>query len=108
MTNEEYATRAVKLWLDNDEGSYKLWRDRARELTEDPIAASPYSTSESMTRRMLGEELKTDHEAQVPELEGFVSDLFESAFGDVEWEDIADSMLEDAKEEANYEEARTS
>ena len=99
----EYATRAIKLWLDNEEGSYNLWRDRARELTEDPIPASPYSTSESMTRQALGEELKTDHEAQVPELEGWVSDLFEFAFGDVEWDDIAESMLTDAKEEAEAE-----
>jgi hypothetical protein len=29
-----YETWNVKLWIDNDEGSYEMWRERTRECWE--------------------------------------------------------------------------
>ena len=79
-----YETWVVKVWMDNDEGSYNYWSHRAREVQE-------YSNA-TVT---LMDELKDEHEQALPELQGFAADLLNTAFGQVNWHEIAESLIED-------------
>jgi hypothetical protein len=92
-----YETWAVKLWLDNDEGTYNYWSDRAKEIIRDP-RLSEYLTIEQTARQDLADELKREHEENAPEVSGVFSDLLNAALSEVEWSEIAESMLADAKE----------
>lgn len=84
-----YETWVVKLWIDNDESSYNYWQERAKETLKD--AATP--TVE------LADELKYTHEAADPTEEaGVYTDLLYSALGEVNWYEIAESILEEVSE----------
>jgi len=81
-----YETWAVKLWMDNDRGSYEYWQERARANTD-----GEYN---------LSQELKSEHEDAMPEVPGVFADLLSAALSEVNWYEIAESLLEDAKETA--------
>ena len=101
-----YETWAVKLWLDNEEGSSDYWRDQTRAIVEDPPNGNDFITSERQTVRVLAGELKAWHEEAMPELEGFAADLLNAAFSEVDWDEMAESMIGDMEEEIKYEAAR--
>lgn len=93
-----YATWAVALWLNNEEPSYRHWRERGRELaTKYPANVSQAGLEhEYKTLRVaLADELEATLEAGMPELSGFWGDLLRSAWEDVNWVEIADSFLEE-------------
>ena len=48
--------------------------------------------------RTLARIIEDSHEESLPKLEGFAADLMSSALSEVNWEEIANSLLEDAKE----------
>lgn len=85
-----YETWATKLWLDNDQGSYDYWCERTEELvgTGMPEPAHP-----------LAQELRDTHEEALPELQGFASDLLRGAFSEINWYEIAESLIEDYQAE---------
>jgi hypothetical protein len=86
-----YETWAVKLWMDNDQWSYTENRERAREAFD--LAPEP--------RIWLADHLKDEYEEAMPEVDGVWADLLGAAFGNVDWFEIADSLLTEAAEEAN-------
>ncbi len=90
---KNYETWVVKLWIDNEEGSYIYWRARAKELKAEG--------AEDVTST-LADELKERHEeaAEEAKLEevGVFTDLLYSALGKVNWYDIATSILGEVKE----------
>jgi hypothetical protein len=93
-----YETWAVKLWLDNDEGTQEYWSDRAKEILRDP-RVSEYLTTDQTARYDLADELKREHEEQAPDLGATVwADLLSAAMSEVDWDEIAQVMLDDAKE----------
>jgi hypothetical protein len=77
--------------MDNEEVSYHHWQERTQELAETgmPKPAHP-----------LAQELKEAHEEALPELQGFAADLLNAAFHEVNWYEIAESLLTDLEEEA--------
>ena len=95
MTRKEYngwtnyETWAVKLWIDSEEGSSNYWLEQAEECAtgEHPEWA-------------LEERLKGEHEEALPEIHGFAADLLNAAMSEVNWREIANSLLEQAKTEA--------
>ena len=77
-----YETWAVKLWIDNEEPSYRYWR----EVSEDIADANT-----------LAKRLKDEHEEALPNVEGFAADLLNAAFGEVDWYEIAESLMDESK-----------
>jgi len=95
------ATWGVKLILDNDEGSNEYWMEQAvRHLrTAEPII--PGCTKEDKARWNLDEQLRdeiTDEVYTAIEDCGYmVSQLMGAALCEVDWQEIADSFIDDAK-----------
>src|SRR5690348_16026930 len=92
---KNYETWAVKLWLDNEQGSYYEMTgeatrrvEEARDLEED---ASPSDFAD-----YIEEYIKEG----APDLDASVySDLLNAAFSEVDWFEIAENYLNDAKAE---------
>ncbi len=94
-----YETWNVKLWIDNEQGSYEYWRERAQELWNDTTSGQyEWETREEMFTRNLADMLKDEHEENAPELSGPYADLMNAALGEVNWREIAQSYIEDVKE----------
>jgi len=87
-----YETWAVKLWMDNEEPSYRYWRERAEQEYE---AADEEFTKRGNATFALADSIKEQHEEALPELEGFASDLLRGAFSEVNWHEIAESLIDD-------------
>jgi hypothetical protein len=79
-----YETWAVKLWMDNDKGAFHEFQRLAT------AARSEYE---------LAQMIKAEHEEVMPELEGFAADLLQAAFGEVNWDEIASYLYEEAHED---------
>jgi hypothetical protein len=100
-----YETWAVKLWIDNEQGDYEYWREATRNVIETCRDKYPneFADKEANERILLGQQLKDWHEEAA---ESFMAnqasvfaDLMNAALGAVEWNEIAQSMLEDEREE---------
>jgi hypothetical protein len=100
-----YETWAVKLWIDNEQGDYEYWREQTRDVIETCADKFPnqYADKEANERMTLSDRLREWHEDRA---ESFMAnqasvfaDLMNAALGAVEWREIAESMLTDAREE---------
>lgn len=87
-----YETWLVKLWMDNDAGSYHYWQERTQEIAD-------ASDDDDSTAREIADSLKEEHEQQAEELgiptSGVFSDLMTAALGEVDWREIAESLISD-------------
>jgi len=101
MTKKEYngwtnyETWAVKLWMDNEEGTYRYWTERAEELITDA-----QRTEDEPDISDFADKIKSQHDEALPEVQGFAADLLNAAMSEVNWHEIAESLLNDAKENA--------
>ncbi|MFO0890975.1 MAG: hypothetical protein U0790_17760 [Isosphaeraceae bacterium] len=94
-----YETWAVALWLGNDEGTYRYWRDAAAD------AKRPGAVNSTMLQRdmrasaapkyRLAERLKDEVTEEAPELDGVFADLLHAALSEVDWHEVAETFLED-------------
>ena len=87
-----YETWNVKLWMDNDEGSYRYWFEVAEEIWED------CSRDKDDFCARMADRLKDEHSDNAPELQGFYADLLGSALSAVDWYEIAESFVEELPE----------
>lgn len=113
MTTKEYngwtnyETWIVKLWIDNEEATQQRWREEAKQAwvnAEDSLSAYARFTGKEIFSRDekavldLEQTLKTGHEEALPELEGFTADLLSAAMSEVNWHEIAQHLVDSAKE----------
>ena len=95
-----YETWNVKLWMDNDQGSYEYWREQAQEAysrgyrINGPLGDS--FTREEKAAYALAQQLKDEIEESAPDLgASMFADLLGAALSEVNWHEIATSMIED-------------
>ncbi len=80
-----YETWVVKLWMGNEEPSYRYWQHEARH------AKDAYA---------LMSAIKDAHEEAMPDLGASVfSDLLGAAMSEVNWYEIAESLFTEAHED---------
>ena len=103
---KNYPTWAVNLWLGNDEGLYREALERTEETMSSARSARsrlerPYWTQEESYRFHVADMLKdwvTDELA--PDLgASFAADLLGYALGCVDWDEIADALIESVGEQ---------
>lgn len=95
-----YETWAVKLWMDNEEPSYRHWTDRAETAHEAISHRIPGATLHDIPVHNLADEVKEWVQENAPEVQGMYSDLLQGAIGSVNYHEIAESLLETAQENA--------
>ncbi len=95
-----YETWAVALWLDNEQGSYLYWRERAQEAWDNVAPGENYSgeTREDAAVAALAAGLKEEHEEAMPDLGATVwADLMGAALSEVDWREIAAHYIADVE-----------
>ncbi len=103
-----YETWAVKLWIDNEQSSYRSWQSIAQDIWDDSIADRSYKgqTREQAFTYDLAKRLKDEHEENAPTSEANVySDLMNAALSEVNWYEIAEHYLEDIDRTEDEEES---
>ena len=88
---KNYETWAVKLWMDNEESTYRHWRDESRRLARKALDRDEFLAS-------LADALKDAHNDEAPELDGVWADLLGAALSEVDWHEVAESFVEDVQE----------
>lgn len=92
-----YETWLVKLWMDNDQGSYEYWRAAVQDAWAHPIENQFIESRKDRARIALADMLKTEHEDALPDVQGFAADLLNAAMSEVDWHEIASSLMDDAE-----------
>jgi hypothetical protein len=96
-----YETWNVKLWMDNDQGSYEYWREAAQEAYDSATAERSFTKAERATLDIM-QKLKSEHEdAEQDVLEragvqaSMWADLLGAALSEVNWYEIAENLIDD-------------
>lgn len=96
-----YETWLVKLWMDNEQGSYNYYCELAQQAYDDAEADASF-TREERAALNLSDLLKDNYEEAAQDLlEGakqtasIWADLLGAALSEVNWHEIASHMIED-------------
>ena len=92
-----YETWNWKLWMDNDEGTQEYWQERAQETWDEVSEDSDDRMAEATSE--LAKALESECEAAMPELGGAFADILGAALNEIDWYEIAASLLEDVDKE---------
>jgi hypothetical protein len=98
-----YETWNWKLWIDNDQGTQQFWQEQAQNAW-DYEAADKYSTRQEVAVRVLANKLKADAEDNNPlPNAGAYTDLLGAALSEINWHEIAESLIEDVDKDIEAE-----
>ena len=92
-----YETWCVKLWIDNEEASYDYWRAETKNVMdrcEDKYPNQYWDLAENR-RFMLADILKNTIDEEAPLSSGMYADLMGAALSEVNWNEIAQAMIDD-------------
>lgn len=88
-----YETWNCKLWIDND-GSLEYWEEQAMLNAQAAMDQYPDEGKERATG-WLANELNTHFIENSPEVTGFYADILSAALREVNWHEIARSIIDD-------------
>jgi len=102
-----YETWAVKLWMDNEQETQEYWQEAAQDAWDSTGDKRPnvFMDRESNARSLLARRLRVEHDSQSDHpvfaaSDGTVyADLLNAALSEVNWYEIADSLLEEVEKE---------
>jgi hypothetical protein len=97
-----YETWLVKLWIDNEQGSQEYWAEAAQDAAKRSVARYDWESDRGAAVHSLSERLKDEHEEQVSTVAGvtgWIADLVGAALSEVNWSEIAESLIEDEVED---------
>lgn len=95
-----YETWAWKLWLDNEEPSYRHWQAQAKACLQNSEEGKVFSKEERAAMN-LADMLKEDCEDGAEAMNmrnGPYCDLLNAAISEINWKEIATHMIEDINE----------
>ena len=97
-----YETWNVKLWMDNDEGSYNYYREVAEATYQETESEYDWQTKEDAAKYRLSEILKDEYGEMNPlgDVANTFSDLLGAALSSVNWYEIAEHFIDDVMEDA--------
>ena len=102
-----YETWNVKLWMDNEEPSYRYWREAAQEAYDNAEAQESDGgrvifTREESATHAIRERMKDEYEQASCDLlerssatASVWADLLGAALSEVNWHEIAEHLIED-------------
>jgi len=93
-----YPTWNVKLWIDNDEGEQRYWliESRAALAIEGKGQIGKINAERNLARRLEEYHQESDRMAGI--LTGWETDCLGWALEQVNWQEIAEHMVDEAKE----------
>ena len=94
-----YETWNLALWIGNEEGSDRYWRDVAQEVYDDAEADETFTRAERATLD-LADRLKDEITEANPLADDatFFADILGAALSEVNWYEIAEHWIEDIDE----------
>jgi hypothetical protein len=102
-----YETWNVKLWMDNDEGSYRYYGEIAQECYDAAESGDTFTRDEQATLD-LSDRLKDEYETSMNDwLEeskrsaSMWADLLGAAMSEVNWHEIAEHLIDDVEKEGD-------
>lgn len=100
-----YPTWLCKLWLDNEQGRWDFWMDRAKEIYESNprISFNSTATKKDRTISALGFEIGETIAEEIDELfrdnyNGMLRDFLNAAVSEINLREIAESILDDIEQ----------
>ena len=105
-----YETWNWKLWIDNDQGSYEYWREVTADCVENAEPRFEWLDKRAEAVNNLADRLQEycedSAESVIPE-SGPFADIFGAALQNINWQEIAITMVDEYLEELNYQEANS-
>ena len=101
---ENYETWAVALWLSNERSSYVYWRRQAETSIQNAphvhqVKAGIWTESQAACYRLADQLCEAIQSASPIEEPTLYSDLLAAAFGEVDWHEIAQSLICEVEED---------
>ena len=95
-----YETWNVALWLDNDQGSERYWREAAQECYSEAEASRSFTRQEQATLD-LSQRLKNEIEEANPVADqaSMWADLMGAALSEVNYHEIAEHYIENVEKD---------
>lgn len=99
-----YETWNLALWIDNEQGSYEYWRERARDVYQDAEASKSFTRREQAALD-LAHELENEIKENTPTVSDFYADVLTAAIAEVDWREITEHWIEDVADALDAAEA---
>lgn len=93
-----YETWLLNLWLTNEQGTSEYWQESAQTAFDGAREDCGLTKLENAALALadtLKDQWETDVAEQISRNNGFVTDLVNSALSEVNWMEIANSLLDD-------------
>lgn len=84
--------------------NYETWvEEQAEQAFANASVPTQIFTREERATLALEKVLRDEHEEALPELQGFAADLLNAAMSEVDWYEIAKSLIDNVEKDAEVE-----